>query len=45
VPHRGGRNEPAHVVRVAEVVGQLRGMAAAAIDRATTDNFCRLFNP
>ena len=45
VPHRGARNEPAHVVRVAEVVGDLRGVAAAAIDRATTDNFHRLFNP
>jgi TatD DNase family protein len=45
VPHRGARNEPAHVVRVAAVVGELRGLAAAAIARATTDNFRRLFNP
>jgi TatD DNase family protein len=45
VPHRGGRNEPAHVVRVAEVIGELRGMSGDEIGRAATDNFVRLFNP
>jgi TatD DNase family protein len=45
VPHRGGRNEPAHVVRVAEVIAELRGVTVDAIDRATDDNFIRLFNP
>jgi TatD DNase family protein len=45
VPHRGTRNEPAHVVRVAEVVAELRGTATEAIDAATSENFRRLFNP
>ena len=45
VPHRGGRNEPAHVVRVAEVIAGLRGVTVEALERATDDNFVRLFNP
>ena len=34
VPHRGKRNEPAHVVRVAEAIAELRGMTAEAIGEA-----------
>lgn len=45
VPHRGGRNEPAFVVRVAEVIGELRGETTEAIGEATRENFGRLFNP
>jgi TatD DNase family protein len=45
VPHRGKRNEPAHVTRVAEAIAELRGMQGAAIGAATTDNFNRIFNP
>lgn len=45
VPHRGSRNEPAHVVRVAAVVAELRGTTAAEIDESTSNNFRRLFNP
>ncbi len=45
VPYRGGRNEPAHVVRVAEVIAELRGVTIEAIARATDENFVRLFNP
>ncbi|MNC94947.1 putative deoxyribonuclease YcfH [compost metagenome] len=45
VPFRGTRNEPAHVVRVAEAIGQLRGEPAAAVAEAAADNFRRLFNP
>ena len=45
VPHRGKRNEPAHVVRVAEVVAALRGSSVEAIDDATSKNFARLFVP
>jgi TatD DNase family protein len=45
VPHRGGRNEPAHVVRVAAVIAELRGGTIDGIERATDDNFERLFNP
>jgi TatD DNase family protein len=45
VPHRGQRNEPAHVTRVAEVIAELRGSSAAAIGEATHANHVRLFNP
>jgi TatD DNase family protein len=45
VPHRGSRNEPAHVARVAEVVAGLRELAVPEIAAATADNFRRLFNP
>jgi TatD DNase family protein len=45
VPHRGSRNEPAHVVRVAEVIATLRGTTPEAIGEAAADNFRRLFNP
>jgi TatD DNase family protein len=45
VPHRGQRNEPAHVTRVAEVIAELRGTTAAAIGEATHVNHARLFNP
>jgi TatD DNase family protein len=42
-PHRGQRNEPARVVRVAEVVADLRGLTAEDVGRATLVNFERLF--
>ena len=45
VPHRGRRNEPAHVRRVAEVVADLRGASVEAIAEATDGNFRRLFTP
>lgn len=45
VPHRGKRNEPAHVARVAEVVAELRGTTTEVIGEATHENHVRLFNP
>ena len=45
VPFRGKRNEPAHVVRVAETIATLRGTTAAAIGSAARANFERLFTP
>jgi TatD DNase family protein len=45
VPHRGKRNEPAYVVRVADEVAALRGSEPAAIAAAALANFRRLFNP
>ena len=45
VPHRGRRNEPAHVVRVAEAIAELRGDEPEAIGEAARRNFERLFNP
>ena len=43
VPHRGTRNEPAHVVCVAEAVARLRGTTTEAVGQATHENFERLF--
>ena len=43
VPFRGRTNEPAFVSHVAARVGELRGVPADAIGRATSDNFFRLF--
>ncbi len=43
VPFRGKRNEPAHVVRVARTIADLKGIDIDAFDAAVTDNFERLF--
>jgi len=45
IPHRGKRNEPAYVARVAETVAAARGMSAAAVGEAALENFRRLFKP
>jgi len=45
VPHRGKRNEPAYVSRVAEVIAELRGVSVETITEATDANFARLFVP
>ena len=43
VPHRGRRNEPAHVRLVAEAVAALRRESLATVAAATTANARRLF--
>jgi TatD DNase family protein len=43
VPFRGKRCEPAYVARTAAVLGEVRGLDAAAIAALTTANFRRLF--
>jgi TatD DNase family protein len=45
VPHRGTRNEPARVARIAEAIAELRGVPVEAIATATGENFTRLFVP
>ena len=45
VPHRGTRNEPAHVGRVCQVVAELRGTTSAELAGATSRTFSELFNP
>ncbi|MBX3700626.1 MAG: TatD family hydrolase [Dokdonella sp.] len=41
--HRGQRNEPAHLVEVAQVVAQLRGIDVSEVAAATRSNAQRLF--
>jgi TatD DNase family protein len=43
VPHRGKRNEPAYVARVAEALAELHGTSARAVAESTTANFLALF--
>ena len=45
VPHRGTRNEPAHVVRVAGAIARLQSTTLEAVGASTHANFERLFNP
>jgi TatD DNase family protein len=45
VPHRGQRNEPAFVGRVADTLASIHGISAVDIARATTENFHALFRP
>jgi TatD DNase family protein len=42
-PFRGRRNEPAYVAHVAATLAEVKGLALAEIEAATTDNFFRLF--
>jgi TatD DNase family protein len=42
-PHRGKRNEPAHVVHTARVLAQARRVSEEEIAAITTQNFFRLF--
>ncbi|HEX8147267.1 MAG TPA: TatD family hydrolase [Pyrinomonadaceae bacterium] len=43
VPHRGRRNEPAHVVATARFLAELRGVSHEELGRTTSENFSRLF--
>jgi TatD DNase family protein len=43
VPHRGGRNEPSFIVETVRTLADLRGVAVAEIDAATSENTRRLF--
>ena len=45
VPHRGTRNEPAHVARVVAALAALHGVGALAIAARTAANFHTLFRP
>jgi TatD DNase family protein len=45
VPHRGKRNEPGFVARVAEVVGESRGRTAAEVAAITARNLAALLGP
>jgi TatD DNase family protein len=45
VPHRGARNEPAHVGRVVDALAGLANVPAADMARTTAANFHALFRP
>jgi TatD DNase family protein len=45
VPHRGTRNEPAHVARVVATLAELHGVAPDDLARRTSVNFHSLFRP
>ncbi len=45
VPHRGKRNEPAHVVRVVAALAELYEIDTGELARRTTENFHTLFQP
>jgi TatD DNase family protein len=42
-PLRGRRNEPAQVARVAAMLAEVKSLPVAEIERATSENFFRLF--
>lgn len=44
VPHRGRRNEPAHVALVRDKLGELRGWSREETERRTADAFFALFD-
>ena len=43
VPMRGKTNEPAFTAHVARTLAEVKGLTVAEVERATTDNFFRLF--
>lgn len=43
VPYRGKRNEPAYVVKTAEILAQLKGISTEKIAKITGNNFQHLF--
>jgi len=43
IPHRGKRNEPAYVIEVARVLGELYDVELEAMGYLTSDNFHRFF--
>jgi len=45
VPHRGTRNEPAHVVRIVDALAELHGISAGEVGERTAANFHALFRP
>jgi TatD DNase family protein len=43
VPYRGKRNEPAHTVHTAKILGEVKGLAPEALAELTTRNFRNLY--
>jgi TatD DNase family protein len=43
MPHRGQRNEPAHVALVARTLAEVRGLTVEAVAAATSENARRVF--
>ena len=45
LPHRGKRNEPAHVARVVAALAEMRGTTPTDLAARTAANFHTLFRP
>ena len=45
VPHRGKRNEPAHVTYIADIIAKVKGVSPDRVASAAHANFTRLFTP
>lgn len=43
VPYRGQANQPAYVVKTAEMLAKIKGISLEELAKATTDNFLTLF--
>jgi TatD DNase family protein len=43
IPHRGGTNQPAFVVHIAEKIAEMKGISLEEVARTTTQNFFNLF--
>ncbi|MBF0382273.1 MAG: YchF/TatD family DNA exonuclease [Magnetococcales bacterium] len=43
VPHRGKRNEPSYVVKIAEKIAELKGVSLEEVANTTTENYKKLF--
>jgi TatD DNase family protein len=44
IPHRGSRNEPAHVIIVGENIAKIKNLGKEEVDKITTENAKRIFN-
>ena len=44
VPYRGRKNEPAYMIKTAEMLASLKGVDRDELQRRTTENFFTLFS-
>lgn len=44
MPFRGKRNEPAHVIKIAEKIAEIKGVSLEEVANKTTENGKKIFN-